>query len=486
MGGAAGITLLLGMVRVKFAAVLIGAAGVGLNASFIALQGLLGTLAGLGLQSSAVRDIAAAAGKGDEQAVGRAVLTIRRLSWFTGLLGMVSMMVLSPLLSKLTFGSRDYALDIAALGLALLFGNLAGGQMAMIQGMRRIGDMSRANIYSAAVGTVAAIGFYATMGLRGIVPALITVTALNFALAWFYARRLPVPKVALTLRLTLGEANGMVRLGVVLMFSGLMGSAVTYITVALVTRQEGVQAVGLYSAAFALSGMFVNFVLGAMGADYYPRLAGVAPDKAAMSRMVNEQTEIGILLALPGLMATVWLAPWILQLFYSREFVGAVSLMQWFIFGCMGRVISWPMGIVMPALGKRRWFLFTETGFNFLHLAFIAIGLQVIGIEGVAIAFFVMYIGYTLAVLAVCRHLIGFSWSSQSWRVALLSLPLLAAVFVACRTLPLWPASFAGLFLNILASVLCLRGLIARVGPEHRVARAVFRVPGAKLLLLSQ
>jgi len=34
MGGAAGINLLLGMVRVKFAAMLIGVSGVGLNASF--------------------------------------------------------------------------------------------------------------------------------------------------------------------------------------------------------------------------------------------------------------------------------------------------------------------------------------------------------------------------------------------------------------------------------------------------------------------
>ncbi|MEK9776722.1 MAG: hypothetical protein VW339_11375, partial [Quisquiliibacterium sp.] len=59
MGGAAGINLLLGMVRVKFAAVLIGTTGVGLIASFTAIQGLIGTLAGLGIHSSAVRDIAA-------------------------------------------------------------------------------------------------------------------------------------------------------------------------------------------------------------------------------------------------------------------------------------------------------------------------------------------------------------------------------------------------------------------------------------------
>ena len=485
MGGAAGINLLLGMVRVKFAAVLIGTTGVGLNASFTAIQGLIGTLAGLGIQSSGVREIAAAVGTGDQAAIGRTILTLRRICWLTGLLGMAAMMLLSPLLSQLTFGHRDYSLDIAALGVIILFGNLSGGQMALIQGTRRIGDMARANIYGAAAGTVAAIGFYATLGLRGIVPTLVAVSAIQLALSYHFARRVPVPKVALTWRQTFAEAGGMVKLGLVLMWNGLMGSAVAYLTVTLITQHEGTQAVGLYSAAFALSGMFVNFVLNAMGADYYPRLTGVASDRIAMNRLVNEQTEIGLLLALPGLLATLALAPWILQIFYTHEFLGAVELLQWFILGCLGRVISWPLGFVMLALGKGQWYLLTETSFNLVHVALVALGLHLYGIEGVAIAFVVMYGGYILAVYLVSRHLIGFKWSTACTRIGLLSLPALGAIFIAFRWLPVWPATWLGLTLTLVVSVLCLRGLAARVGTEHRIVRAIAKLPGGKLLLLA-
>ncbi len=486
MGGAAGVNLLLGMVRVKFAAVLIGTTGVGLMASFTAVQGLIGTLFGLGIQSSAVRDIAAAVGQGDEPAIGRAVLTLRRVCWLTGLIGLAAMVLLSPLLSQLSFGHREHSLDIAALGLVVLFANLSGGQMALIQGMRRIGDMARANIIGAVLGTVAAVAFYATLGLRGIVPTLVAVSAIQLALSWYFARQLPVPQVKLTIKQTLAEAGGMVRLGLVLMFTRLMVSAVAYITVTLITQYQRVQAVGLYSAAFALSGMFVGFVLGAMGADYYPRLTALATDKAAMNRMVNEQTEIGLLLALPGLLATLALAPWILQIFYTGEFLGAVELLQWFILGCMGQVISWPLGFVMLALGKGRWFLFTETSFNILHFAMIFLGLQLFGTEGVAIAFFVMYLGYILALVLVCRHLTGFAWSAGVHKLALFALPMLGATFVACRTLPLWPAGAVGLALTLVVSVFCLRGLAHRVGPAHRIVRAVARLPGAKRLLFPQ
>lgn len=482
MGGAAGIGLLLGMVRVKFAAVLIGTTGVGLLASFTAVQGLIGTLAGLGIQSSAVRDIAAAVAQGDAAAIGRKVRALRRICWLTGLVGMAVMALLSPLISQLTFGSAQYQPDIAALGIVILLANLSGGQMALIQGMRRIGDMARANIFGAALGTAVAIGLYTALGLRGIVPTLVAVTAIQLALSWFYARRVPVPEVALGWRDTFTEAGGMLRLGLVFMWNGLMGSAVSYATVALITQQQGLPAVGLYSAAYALSGAFVGFVLGAMGADYYPRLTAVAHNKPAMCRMVNEQTEIGLLLALPGLLATLALAPWAIRLLYTPEFLGAVVLLQWFILGCLGRVISWPLSFVMLALGKGRWFFLTETSAQLFHIALVAVGLYLFGIEGVAIALFVLYLAYTASVYLVSRHLIGFHWSAACTRLALLALPPLVLTFIAVRWLPLWPATVIGVLLTAVVSVYALRSLAQRIGHEHRIFKTLVKVPGARAL----
>lgn len=485
MGGAAGFSLLLGMARVKFAAVLIGTSGVGLIASYAALQGVFATLAGLGLQSSAVRSIAGAVNRADERAVGRLVLALRRISWLTGLVGMVLIMLLSPLLSRLTFGHQTYTFDIAALGFVILFGSLSGGQMALIQGMRRIGDLARTNVLGAAAGTLAAIGFYTAMGMRGIIPSIVAVSATQLALSWYFARQVPVPHATLTWRQTFVEAGGMVQLGLVMMWSGLMGSAVAYLSVALITEHEGLEAVGLFSAAFALSGMFINFVLGAMAADYFPRLTGIAHDKLAMVRMANEQTEVGLLLALPGLIATMALAPWTLQIFFAREFLGAVDLLQLFILGCLGRVISWPLGYVMLALGKGRWFLLTETSFNLVHIALVALGLRLYGIEGVAIAFGLMYVGYTAAVYAVSRRLIAFSWSPGSARLVLFSILALGALFTATRFLALWPATVLGLTMTLVACTLCLRSLIARVGSEHRIVQVIAKLPGGKLLIHS-
>ena len=129
IGGAQFINILIGMVRVKFVAVLLGPIGVGLVATYQATVQLIGTIAGLGLQSSAVRDIAQAVSNGDQEHIGRTVLTLRQMCWLTGGVGTLAVALLSNTLSQMTFNSPDYAQEIALVGLTILFANLQGGQM---------------------------------------------------------------------------------------------------------------------------------------------------------------------------------------------------------------------------------------------------------------------------------------------------------------------------------------------------------------------
>ncbi len=483
MGGAAGINMLLSMLRVKFAAILIGTAGVGLLASFTALQNMIGTLAGLGLQSSAVREIAAASSRGDHEAVARIILTLRRMCWLTGFTGMLSMMLLSSWLSQLVFAKSDYAVDIAVLGIAILLANISGGQKALIQGMRHIGDLARVNIIAATVGTVSAIALYWTFGLRGIIPTILMIAFTQLCFSWWYARRIQVSQVVLNWRETFNQANDMVRLGIAMMFSSFLASTVSLITISLITQQEGISATGFYSAAFALSGLFVGFVLQAMGADYYPRLTAVAHDPKQMTKLVNEQTEVGLLLALPGLLATMVFAPWAIHVFYSAEFLPAVELLQWFLFGCLGRVFSWPLGYVILALGKGHWYLLVEGAFSLVHLILIYIGLSLYGVLGVAFAFFVMYLLYIAAVSAVCRHLIAFRWSYASWRETIFSSLTFAVALIICKFLPLTYALFSGSILVVLVGIISVRGLITRLGGSHQLVKMIKKIPGSRFIL---
>ena len=51
-----------------------------------------------------------------------------------------------------------------------------------------------------------------------------------------------------------------------------------------------------------------------LGMDFYPRLVGVAYDHRACNATVNEQTQASLLMAGPGILATITFAPLVVAL----------------------------------------------------------------------------------------------------------------------------------------------------------------------------
>lgn len=480
MGGVAAVTLIFSMVRTKFAAVLIGTTGVGLLANFVAVQTFIATLAALGIGSSAVRDIAKAYADDDGDQIGRTVLTLRRACWFTGVLGAGSMAVLSSWLSQLTFGSNDYAWHIAGLGLAILFGILQSGQTALLQGSRRIAQLARLQVGAAAVGALVSLVLFFFLGVDGLVPALVLAAAINLGLAWYFARQVPVPVVEMSYRESFQNVKSMARLGFAMMFTGLAGSATIYAINALITQEMGVAALGIYSAGFALSGVFANFVLSAMLCDYYPRLSAASDDHVTLNRLVNEQTEVAVLLAAPGLVATMTLAPWMIHILYTGAFLPAIELLEWFTLGCLGRVISWPLGYLLLAKSRGGSHIACEVTAHAMHILLVFLGIRYLGLTGAAAAFFVLYILYTGMVFMAGRHLTGFAWNGACGRQIGIAAAFILAAWLVAQIDSLAVSTALGIPCIAIAALHSLTGLTTRLGSDHRLTRTLLSIPFLK------
>ena len=436
MGGAALLVMLFGFLRTKFAAVLLGTTGVGLMASLNATQSVASTIFGLGLGASAVREIAVAVTKGDEEGIGNSFLTLKRICLTTGILGMCLMVVSSRMISQVTFGSDEYDIDIAALGFVVLISNLSAIYQALLQGTRRVREMALANVNGAIIGTVASVPLYYFFGLRGVVPGIVASSVAQLFFLRRYALKIKNKSTRQTFNETVKRGRKMIGLGFSLMWSSLLVCLDAYFIIYLINITNGVKGVGLYSAAFVLSGALVNFVLNAMGADYYPRLTEVSSNREEMCALVNQQIETGLLLTTAGLLGGIVFSPFLIDWFYSSEFNQAVPLLQWFILGCLGRVISWPMGFVILAMGKSSWFLLSETLFNLCHLAMVAFGLWFMGIEGVAFGYCVAYVIYGVGLYLFCKKHIGFDWNVDCRIIMGASIALLITAMVLCRTFP--------------------------------------------------
>jgi PST family polysaccharide transporter len=428
IGGASAINIAIGMVRTKVVAVLIGPAGVGLVGLYTQLVALVSNVSGMGIANSGVRQVAEAVGTGDNDRVSRTVVTLRRTALVTGTVGMVATAGFCVQLSRISFGDTAHAWPIAALGITVLFSAIAAGQSCLMRGARRISDVARVTALGALSGTLLSLPCYFFLGIRGIVPALIVVSTSALATSWWFARRIPVAPVAMSWRDSWRESRALLTLGLSFMLAGLLNTGTTYFVQTFLVRSFGLGAAGIYQAAFSVSGALIGFVLGAMAADYYPRLTAVASDDAQVVREVNEQAQVAVLLATPGLAAMAVLAPVVIRLFYAPEFAPAVPILRWCILGLLGRVLSWPLGFVLLAKGSARLFLVTEALAAAVQISAVIVFTQRWGVQGAGIAFMFLYVVYTAVMLVVTERIVGASWTRRTWKLNLLSVAALAAV----------------------------------------------------------
>lgn len=453
----------IGVVRTKVMALLLGPAGVGLLGLYSSIADLAQNLAGMGINSSGVRQIAEAAGSGESKRVAQTATVLRRTAVFLGLLGAALLLVLARQAARLTFGDDQHAGAVALLALAVGFGAISGGQGALIQGMRRIADLAKMSVLGAVFGTLISITLVGLLRERGLVPSLVGIAAMSVLTSWWYSRKVQVESVAMTTAQVWREAAALLKLGLAFMASGFLVTGAAYAIRLIVLRRIGFDAAGLYQSAWNLGGVYVGFILQAMGTDFYPRLTAVAKDNSECNRTVNEQALVSLLLAGPGVIATLTLAPVVIDLFYTPRFAAAVGVLRWLCLGLSLRVIAWPMGFIVLAKNAQTLFFLTEVAATVVHVGLAWFLVGAFGLPGAGMAFFGLYIWHGTLMYVVVRWLTGFRWSPANRQTALFLLALIAVVFCGFRLLKPWMATAVGLAVTAVSTVYSTRMLATLV-----------------------
>ncbi len=475
IGGSSVIDIAFRIIRVKLMAVLLGPAGIGLFGLFNSIADLGRTLGGLGISLSGARQIAEAYGSNDARRIAVTVITLRRVAFVFGCAGALLLAILSKPVSRLTFGDEHYAGGVLLLSLTVLFATVSDAQMALIRGLRRIGDLAWLGVLGAFLGTAITIPVIYFFRERGIVPSIVGVAGMGIVTSWWYARKVRVESGPILIKEVSTETATLLKLGVVLMLSALLPAAVGYAIRIMVQQRLGIDAAGFYQAAWALSILYVNFILQAMGTDFYPRLTAASKDDSKCNQMMNEQAEVGLLLAGPGVMATLTFAPLVIHFFYSAKFGPTVELLRWNCLGMMIQVAGWPLATLQLAKGRGNLFFCTQLTANAVFVLLAWFGIRVWGLTGTAIAFCGMIAVQCLISYAVARKLSGFRWSPINLRLAALFLILTIAIFLSRYALSFPAATALGVAITLAVGIYSLKLLCALI-PIERMPVSVRKV----------
>lgn len=456
IGGASVINIVIGIIKVKVLAVLLGPAGVGLMGLYQNIMGIASTLAGCGMGNSGVRQLAASAGEASTLAIVRRALWLANL--VLGLVGGVILWLLREPVAIWVFGSATHVDEVGLLGLGVLLTLISGSQTALLQGLRRIGDLARISIASALISAVLGIGLVYGLGQAGVLWFVLAAPAISALVAGYYAARLPRPHTPHDWQAILQQWQAMLKLGIPFMAAGLLTLATQLAARSLILRELGLDAAGHFQAVWAISMTYISFVLGAMGADYYPRLTEAINDRARARQLVNEQTEMALLLAGPALLAMSTFAPWAIQLLYADSFAPATEVLRWQVLGDILKVASWPLGFILLAMGRSKMFIVTELVWNATYLGTIFAGLPEWGLVSAGVSFWVGYLIYYFVMLWVAAKLINLKSDWRNWAF-LLILILAGGLIIYAATYSVQISFAIGLLATVGACVFSVRRL---------------------------
>lgn len=447
-GGVQFVTILISIFKLKVIAVWLGTSGLGLMGLFVTAIGLIFAITNLGLQNSAVRYIADAQGKNDPSLVSQIVKAIYRWVIVTGFAGALITIILSPLLSRWLFQSSEYTISFILLSSVVFLMGIYNGHYATLQGTRHLKLLAKANVFGAISGFVCSVPFFYFFGKSGIVPAMVLTALSTTVVSVLFAKKVNLIPVSQTYKESFYLGLNTAKLGTAMAITAITVLLVEFTVKAFITRQGGVNNVGLYQAGWALNASYLGMVFGAMGKDYFPRLSQSADDNIVINKLVNQQSEIAILILAPLIMVMIVFMPILIRTLYSTEFLGIVPMATWLMIGSLVKAGSWGISFVFLAKSDVKIFLFNELGINFIILPAYLFGYIWFGLAGIGYAFTFNYTIYFIWVGIVAYRKYGVKYNSIFWK---LFISLFSTVIMFPLGKLIWNAQYiTGIFLLVI------------------------------------
>jgi antigen flippase len=464
VGGTQILNILIGIIRMKFVATLLGPAGIGIAGIFQTIIDLARDATGFGISFSGVKNIAEASSSSDPVKFSKTVMVLRRWALGTGLLGMVVIIVFSLYFSRYSFGNSNYTLSIIFLSVILLTSSISSNQIALLQGMRKIGQMAKANLIGTLFGTFISLPLYWIYGVSGIVPGMIVTSFGIMFISWLYARKIEVDHQNLSIEDTVKEGLGMAKLGFFIVVNGFVATLSMYLIRALIRSHLELDSVGYFQAVWTISTIYINILLHAMLADYFPRLTIIQADNKASNTLINEQLEITLLVGTPMIAGMIIFAPLLLYTLYSSSFTIAAPILQWQMAGSFFTLLSWPLGVLYLSKNLGWYAVISETLRQAIYLSFIYFGWSYFGFTGLGIGFFIAAVFNALFVYITLIKISSFSFASVNLKyIFCFSIAILAILSISSYMAKLTAYAINGAILLVIV-IYCFRRLDKLIG----------------------
>lgn len=470
LSGSSVVKILLSLVTAKVMALYLQPAGYGYYGLLQSFVGITSLVVGMGVATGLVRLGAGAVTHADQATIS----SLRSASWllFAGM-GCLVLVITVPLrysISLWALGNRGYGQTILLMVIATLFMVAGEIQMGTLNAYHRVEALGKCGVASALLAAAVSISMVLIWHIQGIVPAVIGGASVNYAVSRFFLTREIGPVQLQPVRRDMFKAAwSLLRFGGPYAASMLVGTGVQLALPIVVLHLLSTESVGFYKAASAISVSYLGFLVTAMGQDYYPRVSAVADQPGALVGLINEQHRLVMIVAVPMILGTLALVPYLVPLVYSRKFVPTVEILEWQLIGDLFKFSSWTMSFVILARSRSFVFFLSELIPGTANLLMTWLAVHWFGLPGLGISFLVTFMIYYLIVWFIVRAEIPLVWTSSNKMMMVASLT--AALVIRILPSTAWASlrSIIALSLTGLAGAWSLCAIRQELGAGKRM-----------------
>lgn len=426
-GGVQIFNIIINIFRGKIVAVLLGPAGIGFMGLINSTLSLVGALTNFGLSTSAVKNISLSSASNDEIKIQKTIKIIKKLCWYTGTLGVLVILLFSKFLSYLTFGNYDYTFSFVITSITLLFNQLTTSNLVILQGLRKLNLLAKASLWGSFISLIITIPIYYIWGYSGITYSIIIGSIIPLLVIYKINNVKKLTNISLTDEEFKLESIDMLKTGLLLSISSLIGVLISYIIRLIIGRIGNLEQVGLYSAGFAIINTYVNLVFSSMGTDYYPRLTSTINDHEKTSSLINEQAELALIILSPILVVFIILIKPIVLLMYSGSFIPITTMLIFSALSIYFKATFWSVGFLFLSKGKNKLFFYSELFSNIYTLLLSIIGYYYWGLLGIGVSSILSCFINMIQVLLIGKYFFKFSLEKNVY--ILLTIKFLLGVF---------------------------------------------------------
>ena len=403
----------------KIAAVLIGPEGMGILGIYQSVISMIQTGAGLGVNQSAVRDVSEANASGNTNIISKIISVVNKVILYTGLLGCVVTLCLSYWLSDWTFEDNTHIISYCILSLAIALNIIDETKQAILKGMRQLRVLAKAGMIGSAAGLFATAPLYYFFGKDGIVPALLIASIVAVLVSSHYVEKIGYTKIDISFKETMLSGSPMIKMGMALMAITFLQYLVALIVNVFIRSKGGLTDVGLYSAGNTIINSYFGVIITALMTDYYPRIAAVNNDNAAIQEELNRQSLVTLVLTCPMFVLFMTLQSFFIQLLYTEGFLPAVEFMQWGIYFTLITIVSNQVDMILIAKYQSKIMLAISLAVRAFQVLLSIVLYSLMGLKGLGIAYLVLGVLHMVIMCSVVYHLYAIRFTQQFVKLAL-------------------------------------------------------------------